>query len=106
MSEPSCFDCGAPNTLTRLPHAWICKMCRRRRHYHPKPCPGCGTTRPLAYQSTHGTDHTGREHDRDDDWIVCASAPAPSRSSPATNAAKKTTLMAPTAAPAASCANG
>ena len=33
--------------------------CRRRRHYHPEPCPGCGTTRPLAYQN--------------DERIVCAS---------------------------------
>jgi hypothetical protein len=30
-------------------------------------------TRPLAYQATRGTDHTGREHDRDDDRTVCAS---------------------------------
>jgi hypothetical protein len=63
MSQPSCFDCGSPSTHTRLPHAWMCKTCRRRRHYHPQPCPGCGATRPLAYRLT----------DRADERIVCAS---------------------------------
>lgn len=70
MSEPSCFDCGSSSIHTRLPHAWICKTCRRRRHYHPQPCPGCGTTRPLAYRLTKST---GSVDDRGDDRIVCAS---------------------------------
>jgi hypothetical protein len=34
---------------TRLPQGRICTGCRRRRHYHPQPCPGCGALRPLAW---------------------------------------------------------
>ena len=70
MSERSCFDCGNPTTHTRLPHAWMCKTCRRRRHYHPQPCPGCEATRPLAYRFADCTD---RVDDREDERIVCAS---------------------------------
>ena len=33
----------------RLRHGLICVACVRRRHYHPGPCPGCGTVRPLGY---------------------------------------------------------
>src|SRR3954452_7825248 len=50
VSQRSCWDCGGPGAYTRLPHGRICTACRRRRHYHPEPCPICGTTRPLAYQ--------------------------------------------------------
>jgi hypothetical protein len=42
----------------------MCKPCRRRRHYHPQPCPSCTATRPLAYRSTDPADDTS---------IVCAS---------------------------------
>jgi len=30
--------------------------CRRRRHYHPKQCPGCAQTRPLAYRTADDTE--------------------------------------------------
>jgi hypothetical protein len=53
VSTHVCSDCGGTRDVyTRLPHGRICTGCRRRRHYHPEPCPGCGATRPLAYQST------------------------------------------------------
>ena len=63
MSRDCCWDCGGPKAYIRLPHGRICKPCSWRRHYHPEPCPGCGTTRPLAY----------RQPDRGEGRIVCAS---------------------------------
>jgi hypothetical protein len=42
--------------LTRLAHEDICFGCRRRRHYHHEPCPGCGARRPLAYRLSGGED--------------------------------------------------
>jgi len=59
VTERVCFDCGGTNHLTRLPHGRLCARCRRRRHYHPHQCPGCGVVRPLAWL--------------DDELIVCAS---------------------------------
>lgn len=45
-----CWDCGGTRyARTRLAHGPICTACRRRRHYHPAPCPGCGVVRPLAW---------------------------------------------------------
>jgi hypothetical protein len=44
-----CFDCGGVSRLTRLPHGYLCLRCRRRRHYHPQSCPGCGVVRPVVY---------------------------------------------------------
>ena len=35
--------------------------CWRRRHYHPRRCPGCATTRPLAYLAADGTKVEGAE---------------------------------------------
>ena len=50
MSDRSCWDCGGTRDVnTRLPQGPICTGCRRRRHYHHQPCPGCGTLRPLAW---------------------------------------------------------
>ena len=52
MSDRACWDCGGTHyALTRLPHGWICTACRRRRHYHPEPCPGCRATRPLVWSA-------------------------------------------------------
>lgn len=56
MSTRACFDCGlAQDSLTRLPHGWLCVGCRRRRHYHPQCCPGCEQIRPLAWQECEAT---------------------------------------------------
>ena len=62
MDEDGCWDCGGVYRLIRLPHGWICLGCRRRRHYHPEACPGCGIVRPLAWL--------------DGDRLVCASCAA------------------------------
>jgi hypothetical protein len=43
-----CADCGRP-AEGRIPQRPLCLGCRRRRHYHPQPCPGCEQVRPLAY---------------------------------------------------------
>lgn len=47
---PACLDCGSAKGTTILPHGRLCLGCRRRRHYHQMPCPGCGLNRPLAYR--------------------------------------------------------
>lgn len=62
MDEDGCWDCGGVYRLIRLPHGWIRLGCRRRRHYHPEACPGCGIVRPLAWL--------------DGDRLVCASCAA------------------------------
>lgn len=50
MTERSCWDCGGTRyDYTPLPQGLICTACRRRRHYHPQPCPGCQAVRPLAW---------------------------------------------------------
>ena len=60
MSERACWDCGGNRyDFTTTPGGLLCLACRRRRHYHPAPCPQCGELRPLAFH--HG------------DRIVCAS---------------------------------
>lgn len=48
--------------------------CWRRRHYHPKPCPGCGQTRPLAYLAADGVKVDGAKVDgaKVDGAEVCA----------------------------------
>jgi hypothetical protein len=50
----NCLDCGCPKADTILPHGRLCLACRRRRHYHPQQCPGCGVVRPLAYIDPDG----------------------------------------------------
>jgi hypothetical protein len=50
----ACLDCGCPTSDTILPHGRLCVGCRRRRHYHPQQCPGCGVVRPLAYLDPAG----------------------------------------------------
>ncbi len=60
MSERACWDCGGNrHSFTTTPGGPLCLACRRRRHYHPEPCPQCGDLKPLAFH--HG------------DQIVCAS---------------------------------
>jgi hypothetical protein len=50
VTRHACFECARTiNTSTPLPQGRICNTCLRRRHYHPEVCPGCATTRPLAY---------------------------------------------------------
>jgi hypothetical protein len=53
-SQHSCLHCGVLGADTVLPHGRLCVGCRRRRHYHPKPCPGCAHVRPLAYLAADG----------------------------------------------------
>lgn len=45
-----CLDCGRAKTATTLPHGRLCIGCRRRRHYHQRPCAACGQIRPLGYR--------------------------------------------------------
>ena len=60
MTQRACWECGSTNRLTQLALGCrICVACRRRRHYHPEPCPRCDTVRPLAWPL--------------DKMIVCAS---------------------------------
>jgi len=54
------LDCGGLGADTVLPHGRLCLGCWRRRHYHPKPCPGCGQTRPLAYLAAEGNEVCAR----------------------------------------------
>ena len=51
IPRPPCLDCGTKQTRYDLPHGRLCRGCKRRRHYHPRPCPGCEQTRPLAWPS-------------------------------------------------------
>ena len=51
MSGPGgCDWCSRPGTHTLLGAERVCTGCRRRAHYHPGQCPGCGHRRPLAFQ--------------------------------------------------------
>jgi len=60
VSERACWDCGGSEyPFTTTPGGLLCLACRRRRHYHPAPCPQCGELKPLAFH--HG------------DSILCAS---------------------------------
>ncbi len=53
MTAPACWDCGGNRyAFTTTPGGLLCLACRRRRHYHPAPCPQCGRLKPLAFH--HG----------------------------------------------------
>lgn len=53
MTRPACADCGHVGAYIRVPHGRLCIGCRRRIHYHPAECPGCGEVRPLGYRDQH-----------------------------------------------------
>lgn len=53
-SRAVCMDCGSSNVKVILPHGRLCQRCRQRRHYYPRPCPGCSQTRPLAWVGSDG----------------------------------------------------
>lgn len=55
-SQHACLDCTRLGADIILPHGWLCLACWRQRHYHPKTCPGCSTTRPLAYLAADGSE--------------------------------------------------
>lgn len=69
----ACLDCGSTRAHVVLPHGRLCRGCRLRRHYHPRPCPACDQTRPLAYR-TQTADDTGdgRDADAEGGGDVCA----------------------------------
>lgn len=50
MTRPRCVKCGGSDGYIPLPHGRICVGCKRRTHYHPTICPGCGDVRPLGYR--------------------------------------------------------
>ncbi len=72
MTGPTCYECGGDRGYVRVPHGRLCGACRRRLHYHPAICPGCGQLRPLGYRDPADQPVRASYAGRDRSVFACA----------------------------------